>query len=204
MKKILLSIILCLLIIVNVSAKSKKDSNKITEKDVKEVIERMETSFNSIMKNDKLSQEEKNQEYKKLTSDLVDSQWIAKFILGTHWRELKPAQRKEFHDLYKEYLISNYMPKLQDFNQDLTVDKVKKQRKDLYMVYCTTKDLKNRDIKVEFRVIERDNNLYITDIIPEGISFISSQRTEIDSALTQKGYDEFIEDLKSKIKNISE
>ena len=204
MKKILLSIILCLLIIVNVSAKSKKDSNKITEKDVKEVIERMETSFNSIMKNDKLSQEEKNQEYKKLTSDLVDSQWIAKFILGTHWRELKPAQRKEFHDLYKEYLISNYMPKLQDFNQDLTVDKVKKQRKDLYMAYCTTKDLKNRDIKVEFRVIERDNNLYITDIIPEGISFISSQRTAIDSALTQKGYDEFIEDLKSKIKNISE
>ena len=204
MKKILLSIILCLLIIVNVSAKSKKDSNKITEKDVKEVIERMETSFNSIMKNDKLNQEEKNQEYKKLTSDLVDSQWIAKFILGTHWRELKPAQRKEFHDLYKEYLISNYMPKLQDFNQDLTVDKVKKQRKDLYMAYCTTKDLKNRDIKVEFRVIERDNNLYITDIIPEGISFISSQRTEIDSALTQKGYDEFIEDLKSKIKNISE
>ena len=53
-------------------------------------------------------------------------------------------------------------------------------------------------------LLERDNNLYITDIIPEGISFISSQRTEIDSALTQKGYDEFIEDLKSKIKNISE
>ena len=175
------------------------ETNTITNKDVENFIKNMGNQSQEILNNPKLSEQQKETEYRKFTENIVDSNWVARFILGNHWKELTNNQRTEFQTLYKEYLLENYMPKLKDYNKDLEVNKIVKQKDTVYMVYTITKDTNDRDINVNFRVIVKNNNLYITDIIPEGISFISSQRSDINSALSQNGYEKFIEQLKQKI-----
>ena len=154
-----------------------------------------------------MSQKEKNNKFKSYTSEIIDSVWISKFILGNHYKELNVNQRKDFHNLYKEYLVLNYMPKIQDYNSGLTIKSIKKT-KNAYIASCVTKDKTNKNVNVDFRLsykTDKTSNtekFYITDIIPEGISFISSQRTEIDANLSKVGFDSFMKDLKTKVKNL--
>lgn len=173
----------------------------ITENDVKNFITNMSIKSNNILNNTQITETQKEQEYQNFAGEIVDSNYVARFILATNWRTLTPEQQNEFQVLYKEYLLENYMPKLKDYNQDLSVNKVEKLRDKVYIVQTTTKDKDGRLVNVGFRVIEKNGQLYIIDIIPEGISFISSQRTDVNNSISMNGYDKFLEDLKNKIKN---
>lgn len=176
-------------------------SSSITNKDVEQFIKNMSGSSQSILNNKNLTARQQEDEYKVFTEGIVDTNWVARFILGNYWKEITPQQRTEFQVLYKEYLLGNYMPKLKNYNKELIITKIEKQRETVYMVYTRTKDADNRNIDVNFRLIEKENKLFITDIIPEGISFISSQRTDVGTSIMKNGYDNFIKDLKVKIKN---
>lgn len=195
MKKFIYFFTVILSLVLSFSA----NAGNFTEKDVEKFITDMGTQSKNILSNTKLTAKELDVQYKKFTDKIVDSEWVARFILGQHYKQLTQAQRDEFTKLYREYLLENYIPKLKDYNKDLKVSKINKQKDTVYMVYTTTKDGAGRNVNVNFRVIERNNKLLITDIIPEGISFISSQRTDINSALTNQGYNKFIESLKKKI-----
>ncbi len=173
----------------------------VTENDVEKFVKNMGTQSQKILNDSKLSEKQKELDYRKFTENIVDSNWVARFILGNHWRDLTPAQREEFQNLYREYLLENYMPKLKDYNKDLNIEKIVKQKEKVYMVSTKTKDINDRIINVDFRVIEKNGELYITDIIPEGISFIGSQRSDVNSSINQSGYKKFIERLKTKIGN---
>lgn len=171
----------------------------VTENDVEKFVKNMGTQSQKILNDSKLSEKQKELDYRKFTENIVDSNWVARFILGNHWRDLTPAQREEFQNLYREYLLENYMPKLKDYNKDLNIEKIVKQKEKVYMVSTKTKDINDRIINVDFRVIEKNGELYITDIIPEGISFIGSQRSDVNSSINTNGYDKFIKQLKDKI-----
>ena len=176
MKKNIFKILVFItLFIVNVNAENKV----ITEADVKTFITNMSTKSNSILNNTEMTELQKETEYKNFTGEIVDSDYVARFILATNWRTLTVEQQQEFQTLYKEYLMENYIPKLKDYNQDLTVNKIEKLRDKVYIAQTTTKDKDGRLVNVNFRVIEKNGELYIIDIIPEGISFISSQRTMV-------------------------
>lgn len=197
MKKNIFKILVFItLFIVNVNAENKV----ITEADVKTFITNMSTKSNSILNNTEMTELQKETEYKNFTGEIVDSDYVARFILATNWRTLTVEQQQEFQTLYKEYLMENYIPKLKDYNQDLTVNKIEKLRDKVYIAQTTTKDKDGRLVNVNFRVIEKNGELYIIDIIPEGISFISSQRTDVNNSISKNGYNGFIKELKSKIK----
>ena len=196
-KNILKTLFFITLFIVNVNAENKV----ITENDVKTFITNMSIKSNSILNNTEMTDIQKETAYKNFTGEIVDSDYVARFILATNWRTLTVEQQQEFQNLYKEYLMENYIPKLKDYNQDLTVNKIEKLRDKVYIAQTTTKDKDGRLVNVNFRVIEKNGELYIIDIIPEGISFISSQRTDVNNSISKNGYNEFIKELKNKIKN---
>lgn len=196
MKKILFLSIFCIVFLINSFANA-----TINEKNVEMFVKNMATESQKILSNSKLNKKQKEGEYRKFTENIVDSKWVARFILGNHWRTLTQNQKDEFQSLYKEYLLENYMPKLKDYNKDLTIEKIVKQKEKVYMVITKTRDPNDRLVNVNFRIIENNNKLYITDIIPEGISFIGSQRTDVNASINQNGFDNFIKQLKTKINN---
>lgn len=172
---------------------------EITNKDIEEFVDTMSKRSQSIVNNEKLTEKQRQEEYKNFASDIVDANWVAKFVLGRNWRDLTPAQQQEFLELYREYLLQNYMPKIKDYNKEVKVDKIVKQKEKVFMVSLKTKDKTNRDVFVDFRLIDKDGKILITDIIPEGISFISNQRSDINSAISQNGYVKFIKSLRERV-----
>ena len=60
----------------------------------------------------------------------------------------------------------------------------------------------NVPIDVQFKVKERNGKLVILDFIAEGISLIETQRSEFNSAISQKGVEKFLSDLEVRVKNL--
>lgn len=192
MKKLI--IVLSLLFAFNVA-----NAAEIRNKDVEKFIDDMSKNSQSILNNKSYTEQKRKDEYKKFSDSIVDSQWVAKFVLGAYWKQINETQHKEFLELYRDYLLENYIPKLKDYNKDIHILKIENPKEGIYMVSTKTKDKTDRDINVDFRLIVKNEKLLITDIIPEGISFIGNQRSDVGSTISQKGYNSFIKDLKTKI-----
>ncbi|MDR2777841.1 MAG: ABC transporter substrate-binding protein [Rickettsiales bacterium] len=139
----------------------------------------------------------KESEFVAIVSKNVDLDWVANFILGRHSKNITNVQRKQFIELYSRYLASSYKSTLSIYgNNNYKFLAVEKQKENVFMV-STTVLFNERIVKNSFRVVEKDGKYHITDLVVEGISFISAKRADLNSMITSKGFDGFLRELKS-------
>jgi ABC-type transporter MlaC component len=180
-------IILCLFLFINFAFGADVDKTKF--------IQDVSTNTAKI-----LSGKNADAEFNKYVDTILDTEWIAKFVLGANARTLKKEQINEFKGVYKKYLIQNYASKLKDYNKDLKVIKTEDKANGITILNTTVRDNMNKVVNVDFRVSSRNGKILINDIIPEGISFVGSQRTDIGDSIKQQGFDNFMKDLRNKVK----
>lgn len=134
---------------------------------------------------------------------VIDADWIAHFVLGKNYKDATETQRTSFMELYRQFMINTYGPKFKNYNGKrfnvLSVD----QQSGFYVAKCefVPKD-SDVAINVQFRVKERNGKLVVLDFVTEGISLIETQRSEFNSAISEKGIEKFIEDLAVRVKEL--
>jgi len=133
----------------------------------------------------------------------IDTDWIARFVLGKNYKNTSDENKARFSKLYRDFMINTYGPKFQNYNgRKFDVTDVSEQNS-FYIVKAEflPRD-SNTPIDIAFRVKERSGKLMILDFIAEGVSLIETQRSEFNSAISQKGMEKFLEDLEVRIKNL--
>jgi phospholipid transport system substrate-binding protein len=133
----------------------------------------------------------------------IDPDWIARFVLGKNYKNTSEENKTRFSKLYRDFMINTYGPKFQNYNgRKFDVTDVSEQNS-FYIVKAEflPRD-SNTPIDIAFRVKERSGKLMILDFIAEGVSLIETQRSEFNSAISQKGMEKFLEDLEVRIKNL--
>lgn len=151
--------------------------------------------------NDKKSKDnQKKQQIINLIDQNIDANWIAKFVLGSHYKTTTETQKEQFFSLYRKFMINTYAPKFNSYNgKKFTVNNISKQSSFfLVKTQFYPKDNPN-PINLDFRVKEQNKKLAIIDFIAEGISLLETQRSEFDSAIKNAGIEQFLFDLNSKI-----
>lgn len=153
--------------------------------------------------NEKGSESKKRDKIIEVIDVAIDSNWIARFVLGKNYRRANSEQRKKFTELYRKFMINTYGPKFKNYNgRSFEVKEVQKQRG----FYVAKSEFLPREsnvpILVDFRVKERKGKLVILDFIAEGISLIETQRSEFNSAIAQKGIDNFLDDLSDRVEKL--
>ncbi len=154
----------------------------------------------SIANDKKGKDSQKKQQIINLIDQNIDANWIAKFVLGSHYKNTTDAQKEQFFSLYRKFMINTYAPKFNNYNgKNFTVNNISKQSS-FFLVKAQfyPKDNPN-PINLDFRVKEQNNKLVIVDFIAEGISLLETQRSEFDSAIKNAGIEQFLLDLNSKI-----
>ncbi|MDR0572269.1 MAG: ABC transporter substrate-binding protein [Rickettsiales bacterium] len=142
---------------------------------------------------------EKKKEVKKISNEIMDLPWIGKFVLGKHRRTLTIEQIDHFIDLYSQYMIVTYFEILFAMKKDAyTVVSVENQKDNIYLAETLIK-FDGRDTDNVFRIIKTEDGYLITDIITEGISFISIQRADVMSRIDSFGFDEFMKEIKDSL-----
>ena len=154
----------------------------------------------SIANDKKGKDSQKKQQIINLIDQNIDANWIAKFVLGSHYKNTTDTQKEQFFSLYRKFMINTYAPKFNSYNgKNFTVNNISKQSS-FFLVKAQfyPKDNPN-PINLDFRVKEQNNKLVIVDFIAEGISLLETQRSEFDSAIKNAGIEQFLLDLNSKI-----
>ncbi len=134
---------------------------------------------------------------------VIDSEWIAKFVLGKNYKNLNDQQKKQFISLYRDFMINTYGPKFKNYNgKKFTVNEVVKQNN----FYIAKAEFLPKDsdtaILTDFRVRKKDGKLYILDFIAEGISLIETQRSEFNATIDSQGIEPFLKNLEEKVKKL--
>ncbi len=151
----------------------------------------------------KLSVAQRKAKIISVIDESIDAEWIARFVLGKNYRTMSEEHKAAFTELYRDFMINTYGPKFQSYNgKRFDVTDITEQN-GFYIAKAEflPKD-SNAAILVSFRVKERANKLVILDFIAEGISLIETQRSEFNSAISQKGVDKFLEELKNRIEKL--
>lgn len=134
----------------------------------------------------------------------IDYQFAALKVLGKHFRKVPKDRIPEYIQVFRTYLVATYAIALGQYD-DQTVEfepaKEFAKRKDV-TVRALIKEEGRPDIKIAFKVRKnpRTNEWKAYDMVAEGISMLSSKRSELEGILRQDGLDKVIEELNKKNK----
>lgn len=144
-----------------------------------------------------LSKEAKQTQLEQLFQENVDIDWIGKFVLGRYWREASTEQQQAYLTNYKAFLIKHYTSNLSEFTDaNFDVTKVEPSERGGQVVTMHLKRPNAEDTIVNYTVRRKDDGKFnVYDITVEGVSMITTQRSEFNSVASQKGVDYLISEL---------
>jgi phospholipid transport system substrate-binding protein len=175
-----------------------QESSKANE--ARKFVEEIGNHIIKIAGEKNLSENKKREKIVAVIDEAIDSNWIARFVLGKNYKAANEQQRERFTKLYRDFMINTYGAKFKNYDgRKFTVNEVS-EKNGFFIAKAEflPKD-SNVPISVDFRVKERDNKLVILDFIAEGISLIETQRSEFNSAISKKGMDKFLDDLDARV-----
>ena len=188
MKSLLCSVFIFLLLTQSVGADDKDVVKELLEK-------RVEAAIAVLQKND-LDQQEKNKQIIDIVTPMFDFQLMAKLSLGRkYWPGLVEEKRQRFIDLFTKRLKESYLDKLTLYTDEKVVFKTPVQDKRKIQV-PTELISKNNTISMLYKFYESTSWL-IYDLEIQGVSIISTYRSQFDQVLS-KGT---IDDLLSKLEH---
>ena len=146
---------------------------------------------------------ERQARFRKILNQTFEVPLIARFTLGRFWRRTSEEQRKEYVNLFEDFIVKAYAARFRDYSgETFTVGKVREidERDALVQSEITLKD--GRRIVVYWRV-RGNSDFKIIDVIVEGVSMAITQRDEFAAVINQNGgkIDGLLTMLREKTKN---
>lgn len=128
-----------------------------------------------------------------------DTEYAAKLVLGAHWRDATPEQRKRFISAFYHSMEANYGKSLVDFTGDRL--KVFPTKMDPNADRTTVRTEVKRDngstVPVNYSMHRGPDGWKAWDVVIDGISYVKSFREDFGSEIDQKGLDEVITRMES-------
>ena len=157
----------------------------------------------SILSNESLNASQKNIQFTELVMSSIDMNLISKFVLSKYWKLATDDQKKAYLVAFKQYFISSYANKLDQYSGEKVVIVSSNAAKKFVIVKSNivrdgTDTLK---IELDWRLLTRDGQTKIIDLSIEGISLIIAQREEFQSFLTNN--DNNLDALINKLNSIN-
>ena len=126
--------------------------------------------------------------FRELLLRYVDTDSIARTVLGRYWNLATDAEKEEFKHLYREYIIKVYAARLSKFDGE--VFKVRPPRQDSdsdFMVFSTIEPKQGPSYVVNWRVRKSPDGFAITDVQAEGVSLLVTHNQEFSSVIQNGG-----------------
>lgn len=163
-------------------------------------IEKLGNQALSTISDAKLSKDAKQARLERLFSDSVDVPWVAHFVLGRYWKQATDDQKKRYLQAYEKFLIKHYTSRFTDYTSGsfkITATREDSASESTISMQIIPGDGKSEPVQVDYRV-RQGSNLKIFDVIVEGVSLITTQRSEFSSVIANKGIDHLISQLAEK------
>lgn len=132
----------------------------------------------------------------------IDYKFAGAKVLGKYFKSTPKDRIPVYFEEFRKYLISTYAVALAQYDdQEVFFEPAKDfSKKKAVTVRALIREDGRPDIKIAFNVRKsrKTNEWKAFDMVAEGISMVSSKRSEFESILRQDGIDKVIELMKEK------
>ena len=150
--------------------------------------------------NKKLSTKEKTEEIKNILDKAIDWPYVAKLVLGVHYKKVNPEEFKKFQKLFKEFIKKVYARKFLKYSGEKIVYKKESIQDGIAIVDMTLITTKGQKIPITCRLSHHNGEWLIYDVLIEGISMVNNYRIQINRIIARKGFKGLIRILEKKAK----
>ncbi|OGL02747.1 MAG: hypothetical protein A3E31_05895 [Candidatus Rokubacteria bacterium RIFCSPHIGHO2_12_FULL_73_22] len=137
-------------------------------------------------------------EVRRIARQLFDFQEMTRRALSRHWATRTPAEQTEFVALFTELLERSYMSRLEGF----AGEKLTFVGEAVDGTYATVKSKVltqgRSETLLDYRLHIRDGRWRVYDVLVDGVSFVSTYRSQFDRVITAESYDLLVEKLRRK------
>jgi phospholipid transport system substrate-binding protein len=135
---------------------------------------------------------------KKVAADIFDFGEIARRSLARHWAPLTEKQREEFVSLFSELLERSYISRIESYGGEKILYADERMDGDMATVATRLVSKKGTLVPVEYRLLRKGDRWLVFDVNIEGVSLVSSYRTQFNKIIQTASYDELVQKLRTK------
>jgi phospholipid transport system substrate-binding protein len=141
---------------------------------------------------------ERREKLKEVIYQRFDFTEMAKRSLGSEWQRRSPEEQKEFVKLFTDLLERAYLDQIESYNGEKF--QYLKEREDNNYAQVDTKiiDNKGREFSVSYRLLNRNGNWKVYDVVIEDISLVNNYRSQFNRVLAKSPYEQLVKTMKEK------
>jgi phospholipid transport system substrate-binding protein len=129
---------------------------------------------------------------------VFDWREMASRSLGVHWQARSEAERTEFVELFRDLIQRSYITQVERYSGEPVRFTGEKVDGNLGLVNTRIVTRQNKEVPIDYRLLNRDGRWRVYDVLVEGVSLIGNFRTQFDKVIRTLGYGELIQRLKAK------
>ena len=141
----------------------------------------------------------KEEKIRAIIGEFFDFTVLSRLTLGRNWKKFKPDQQKEFVGLYRTLLENVYLGRILEYSDEKvifakeTMLSKKKAEVQSKVVAGST------EIPINYRMVLRNNEWKVYDVIIEGISMVKNYRSQFKQLLVKGSPDDLLKTLREKV-----
>lgn len=131
----------------------------------------------------------------------VDFPWVARFVMGRYWREATEGQKSRYVQEYQRFLVRHYAVLFSEYDGgSFNVTYARDDGDDEFSVGMQVQAGAQSSDKVliDYKVRYAGGSFKIFDVVIEGVSMLTTQRSEFASIISNHDIDYLIDMLEKK------
>jgi phospholipid transport system substrate-binding protein len=136
-------------------------------------------------------------QFRTLLRDKFDVPLITRLVVGRHWRRATDAQKQAFMLVFEEHIVTIYTAQLGVYNDEIVAIRNVASRTERDTI-VGTEVMRSSDAprQLDWLVREEAGAYRVIDIAAEGVSLMTTKRSEFSSVIQRDGLDGLIEKLR--------
>ncbi len=200
MRKLLLSIFSILVLsfsMVNANASETDDAADVAEQFIGNVVGEVKT----VLDDSSLDDDGKIERFITIIDTYVYTDWMAQFALGDYRKDISDSQKEEYLNLYRDFVIYNYLPKFKLYNGETVSVKEVKGKNGKFTASMVGRGTDGTELEFDIRLVndKSADKLKFVDVVAEGVSVLATQKNDFNNIIKRKGMSTFIKLLTKKV-----
>ena len=134
--------------------------------------------------------------------EVLDYDTIAQGSLGSEWANRSDAEKAQFSDLLKQLVRRSYernIKKTLNYNIEYTAEAPKGSQIVVSTKAVSKTDKRADPVEIDYTLAQKDGKWRIQDIKTDGVSLVSSYRSQFTKIFKKDGFPVLIQKMKDKI-----
>lgn len=141
----------------------------------------------------------RNDRIRSTVERMFDFEEVSKRSLGRYWRDRTEAEKHEFTRLFTALLESSYMGRIYEHRDDKVLYTGEVSRDGKVEVRTKVITAMGTEVPINYRLLKKDQTWKVYDMVIEGVSLMSTYRTQFNEKIQGSSYEALIEDLRQKV-----